>query len=702
MKCISRIILAVIVAGSGLWLLASAARVTTFQDAEVQYQRAVQLETIDGNLNSAIDLYKQVIKNNGNNRAVAAKALLRLGGCYEKQGSEQATKAYQQLLRDYADQAESAAEARTRLAAMQNPAKKESGPSTRQVWTGPDLDYMGSPSPDGKYLSFVDWNTGDLAIRDLETGENRRLTNKGPWEKSEEYAEYSRWSPDGKQIAYDWYDGKCCTDLHVIALGEGKPRILLDYNNDEWFQTQDWTPDGKQILIFVQKENGTGQIVLVSAADGTTTVVKTIEQRGLFPHKMRISRDGRYIAYHRSEEESASDSDIFLLSVDGKHETRLVKHPAHDRLLGWSPDGKGIFFSSDRTGSIDVWFIPVSGGKAQGLPEFVKGGLEHNVAMGFTRDGSFYYAQGLEMMDVYVATMDPKTGKILKPPEKAIKTFEGSNSWPDYSFDGKYLAYLTTRSHSYQANRHPNILCIRSLETGQEREFTTKFRELARPCWASDGKSIYLGAWDNQGNGIYRVNVQNGEFAPIVRVQSPTADLLYWHQISRDGHFLIYGRRDNQKEPYRILNRNLTTGEERQLYSGDRNRFSISPDGQQLALINLNKEKIVQVIPIGGGKPVVLAQFEESQNHASTIEWSADGKHIIFAKNEDQIALWRISAEGGEPQDLNLGMAGFMDLSAHPDGQHLVFCSFGSVYKPPSIWVMENFLAKEAEAKRQR
>ncbi|MBP1623503.1 MAG: translocation protein TolB, partial [Acidobacteria bacterium] len=164
MKHFSRIILAVILAG-GLWVLAFAVPAPVPQDPEVEFQRAVQLETIEGNLNAAIDLYRQVIKNNGNNRAVAAKALLRLGGCYEKQGNAAASKAYEQLLRDYADQADSVAEARTRLASLRKPVAARSGPSTRRIWTGPDLDFEGSPSPDGRYLSFVDWETGDLAVR---------------------------------------------------------------------------------------------------------------------------------------------------------------------------------------------------------------------------------------------------------------------------------------------------------------------------------------------------------------------------------------------------------------------------------------------------------------------------------------------------------------------------------------------------------
>jgi len=104
--------------------------------SEVQFQRAVQLETIEGNLNAAIDLYKQVIKNNGKNRALAARALLRLGGCYERQGNAEASKAYEVLLRDYADQADLAVEARTRLSALRKPAA-QSLDVDAEIWPNP-------------------------------------------------------------------------------------------------------------------------------------------------------------------------------------------------------------------------------------------------------------------------------------------------------------------------------------------------------------------------------------------------------------------------------------------------------------------------------------------------------------------------------------------------------------------------------------
>jgi len=291
--------LAMIVACSGLWFLAPGYPEPISQDPEVQFQRAVQLETIEGNLNAAIDLYKEVIESNGNNRALAAKALLRLGGCYEKQGKAEASKAYEQLLRDYADQVDSATEARTRLAALRKPAMSESGPITRRVWAGSKTDFSGEISPDGKYISFVDWDTGDLAIRDLEKGTNRRLTNKGSWEENDlEEAEGSIWSPDSKKVAYiwcQWIAEPNNNELRLISLDNPIPRVL--YRNEkfaDWIYPHDWSPDGRHILATLRMEDGAREMVLVSVADGKVRFLKrltagTSRRRGILASCFQIS-----------------------------------------------------------------------------------------------------------------------------------------------------------------------------------------------------------------------------------------------------------------------------------------------------------------------------------------------------------------------------------------------------------------------------
>jgi Tol biopolymer transport system component len=351
-----------------------------------------------------------------------------------------------------------------------------------------------------------------------------------------------------------------------------------------------------------------------------------------------------------------------------------------------------------------MWYQPVSVDRAQGPPELIKGGIEEITPMGFTQGGSFFYAQAHRMLDVYVARMDPQTGKIPAPPEKAIRHFEGRNSWPDYSPDGKYLAYVSTRSRSFGSAHRPNILCIRSLETGKENQFSTRFGKLAGTRWSPDGHSVYLAAWDNQGimKGIYSVDVRNGEFTSVVRAELPAR--FYRHEISPDGKLFIYQRRDNPQEPFRILSMHMETGEERELFTADeRNMFSVSPDGKWLAMMNTDRKKVLRVMPVSGGEPKELFRFDEEQSTFPCIEWTCDGKYIVFCRGlkagtggEQRLSstLWRIGAQGGEPDDLGLVMAAFQDLSAHPDGLHLAFGSPGVVPSSPAIWVLENFLPR--------
>jgi len=714
MKHLTRTILAVIVAGGGLWLLASGVPVQTSQDPEVQYQRAVQLETIEGNLNAAIDLYKRVIKNNGNDRVVAAKALLRLGGCYEKQGDVEASKAYEWLLRDYADQSDQAAEARARLASLRKLAVAGSGLSTRRVWAEPKTDFYGSICPDGKYLSFVDWETGDLAIRDLGEGTNRRLTNNGPWESSVGEVETSIWSPDGKQVAYQWLQWKTEPsgyELHLISLDNPTPRVL--YRNESysaWIVPFDWSPDGKQILAVLNKEEGSSELVLVSVADGKIRTLKRLSQiMGL--DSAEISPDGRYVIYDYLQSESNLAHDIFLLPIAAGSETPLIEYPADDRVLDWAPDGKWVLFSSDRRGSIDVWAVQIEDGKPKGAPVMVKPAIGRIHPLGITRSGSFYYGVGGMSKDIYVAKLDPTTGNVMVPPTKLIKQSEGFNHAPRYSPDGKYLAYISKgiKTASSGGMGWGDSLYVRLLETGEEREFQREMMQfginyVTQPRWSPDGKSILLFGRNNRGRyGIYHINLETGKAVCVLR-QGEDISVSYaagW----RDEKNFLYGRADEKNNRGEICVRNLDNGNEKVLFSISptaRGALAVSPDRRWVSATESHKsgEKALRIISTDSGEVRRLIKFsQEQQFYLIRHDWSADSKYVFYTRRVEtqgsyKFELWRIAVDGGQPQKTDFEMPGSIDnISAHPDGEQLAFENMAPMSASSAeVWVMESFM----------
>ena len=662
---------------------------------KVLFERAKFTMETKGDLEGAIELFEKIIVEYPEDRPVVAKALLHIGMCYEKLGLKVAQNAYQRIVSEFADQIEVLNEARARLAALKlvSPAEPE-GIVVRQVWAGSDVDYLGAPSPDGRYLSFVDWKTGDLAIREIETGENRHLTNKGSWNESNEFALFSKWSPDSKQVVYVWQYKDSMFDLRVVGLDGSKPRILYQNEEVQFVYPYDSSPDGKHILACFSRKAGTNQIVLISIADGSVRVLKTVVENFL-PDNMIFSPDSRYIVYDSPQNEDSPERDIYLLLTDGSLEIPLVEHPANDFLLGWAPDGKNILFASNRTGTQDAWIIPFSDGKTQGDPELIKRDIGGIIPLGFTQEGSYYYALQTGMRDVYIAMLDLKQGKLLTPPKKVSQRYIGSNVSPDWSPDGKYLAYVSDRSHM-SGIADSRVLCIRSDKTGKERQLSLKMSSFQQPRWSFDGRSIFIyGREKQQRQKIYQIDAQTGDFIPTSQYM-PKKWLRSIRFLNEKEIFYMHYNLNNKL--FRILLRNLETGKEKELYKTSfstrptkyRRQLALSTDGRWLAFI---EGSFLKVMPAAGGEPRDLFKLKESEG-ITALAWTADSREVLIARSlssaqDQKCELWRIPVEGGEPQSLGLAMDRLLHLCVHPDGQRIAFTAGNA---SAEIWVMENFL----------
>ena len=694
-------------------MLATSSAIAQKDDqGEVMLQAAKQKQFVDGDLEKAIQLYKNIVANYSGKRPLAAKALLEMGQCYEKLGNTEARKAYERLLRDYGDQNEAVVAARKRLAALGQPTGSSNGTEmvTRRVWAGPGEYIGGSLSPDGRYLSCVDWATGDLALRDLATGKMRHLTNNT---ESGEYAFFSTISPDGKQVAYDWF-GKNGPDLRLVRWDGSAPRVLYASKGIYPFP-MGWSPDGKYILTRFYREPNTHQIGLISVADGTARVLKTVDWSSL---KVSFSPDGRYIAYDGPQQQDSDNRDIFSVAADGSREIRLVEHPADDQLLGWTPDGNHILFASDRSGTMSAWLQRVSDGKPQGPPELVKQDVGQAQPIGFTRTGSFYYGLVIGTSDVYTAEFDPATGRVVTVAQKTAQRFIGSNFSPAWSPDGQFLAYISSRRPGLIGHR-PEIISIRSLKTGEERDLSSKLSFIWGPMrWSLDGRSILVSGKDRElQHGLFLVDAQTGEVTPAVwwgdsEIANPAC--------FPDGKRLIYNERHLESATMveTILVRDLQTGRNTELFraapGATIDDIALSPDGQQVALTLLekqNKSSVLKLLPVAGGETSELVRAKEPEVIVGdSLSWSSDSRYIVFGRAQTtsqelqgsfpsgrKTQLFAISSLGGEPHTLGLAMDSAHSFSFDPTGHHIAFAAG----RPKSeIWVMENFLPTLKVARR--
>jgi len=681
------------------------------EDPGVLLRAAIEKEEVDGDLQGAIDIYKEIVAQYGGNRAIAAKAQLHIGLCYEKLGLKEALKAYQHVIDKYPEQTQCVKTAQEKLLLLLKAkdvvGKKKEEFQALQVWTGREVDGSGKIACDGTYLSFVDWTTGNLAVREMATGEKILLTHKGSWkEDSTEFAGESVWSPDGKLIAYCWEnDANGRVEIHIIGLHDHQSRILYQVDaKKNWVEPLDWSPDGKDILALFS-DGRLCKLGLLSVKDGSIRIIKTFTTIDPFPTHAQFSPDGRYIVYDFPQKELSRDKNISIISADGKNETPLITHTADDSLLDWSPDGNWVLFASDRTGTWDAWIIQVMEGKSQQSPQLLKRGTGFMKSLGFSQNSDFYYFVESGWFNVFSASIDPETGCVLEGPTKIPLPYEGFNTYPDWSPDGKRLLYISLRGPM----RRQQVLCIYSPESGIVKEIDLKeyIVGFGYPRWCPDSRSILLYAEHIQsGDGVYKVDAQTGEITLLIEEKDELPGIAHgWPVMTPDGKSTFYVYEGSSEEYYQIRRRNLETGKETVLLRHppyDNNQLALSPDGKQLALM-LREEKdmrMVKVMSSEGGEPVELHRFKLDGRNIVPLDWSPDGRYIYFPKRSPEgWELWRVPAQGGEAENLQLKMSGFINLNIHPDGRQIVFASRVSNKMVPEIWAMENFLPKTADRK---
>ena len=558
----------------------AAALVFAQASPDVELKAAGHQEEVLGDLKGAIAAYREITQKYPNNRLIVARALIQMAQCYEKLGEAEARSIYERVVREFGDQREQAAIASARLAPKQSSARVTS----RKLFESSTLSFdFEAVSPDGHYIAYPSIQPGPrgLMIRNVATGRDRQLTNYG----MSQLATTSAFSPDSRMIAFRVSKKPDGQDLRIIRTDGTGERVIFENENVTASHPQDWSPDGKHVLAVLTTKDRTQQISIISVADGSVRRIKTTDWRLGSPEQALFSLDGRHIVYDQLQQEGASASDIFLLEADGGREVRLVDHPADDKVVGWAPDGR-LLFTSNRSGTRDLYALRVSDGRADGEPELIQRdvpGGAHRV----TRTGVLHYIGFHKANGAYIAGLDVETGKLAAPPVPVTETARDYNWTPAFSPDGKQAAVISFRGVGKMC------VIIKSLTSSEEREIYVKGLRVGYDLlWHPDGKSLLIRG-DNAGFqwGIHRLDLATGQLEePILKAGENN---LGQFELSPDGSILYYNFVEPSAKKSALISRNLITGKETELYQTELTAtsssvsFALAPGGKQIALVNV-------------------------------------------------------------------------------------------------------------------
>jgi serine/threonine protein kinase len=339
---------------------------------------------------------------------------------------------------------------------------------------GPEL--YPSLSPDGTSFIYQSRASGEWEIYSQRTGDKTPVNlTVGSADDNTQPA----FSPDGTRIAFRTErDGG---GLMIMgARGENPMRLTrFGYNPS-------WSPDGRKI-VFEKTGFTTPEYVPrggpLAIVDLETSQIHEIEgtsdafQPNWSPHGQRIAYWGRRAGGNPQR-------DIWTVASTGGQPVEVTEDAATDWNPVWSPDGRYLYYSSDRSGTRNLWrvLIDEESGKVQGTPEPVTTPSPFSWLMSFSRDGKrMIYVSQARTSNIYRIGFDPASETVVGDPTPVTRGTR--DAWlPDISQDGRWVAFATT-------GKQENIFVARS-DGAELHRLTDDMYQNRGPRWSPDGKQI--------------------------------------------------------------------------------------------------------------------------------------------------------------------------------------------------------------------
>ncbi|HEX8747712.1 MAG TPA: hypothetical protein VF717_10980, partial [Pyrinomonadaceae bacterium] len=358
-----------------------------------------------------------------------------------------------------------------------------------------------------------------------------------------------------------------------------------------------------------------------------------------------FSPDGNAIVY--SSDHTGSFEVYIKQLTPGGREIQLTSDGQQNLQPVWSRDGKLIAYHSNKRGGI--WVVPAYGGMPRQLTDF-------GSHPAWSYDSSRIAFQSQTAVDFQINApgfQPPSTIWTVAAEGGAPQQLTregapaGGHGSPCWSPDGRRITFvvvmggtITTQLWSVLSDgTNPKIL------TAGRKSSSSNFD----PVYAPDGRSLYFtGTTGGRGWGVLKLPIspETGEAAGEPQIVKETGWTIFRNlQISADGKRLAHGALDMTSHLWSV---------------------QLSPSGEAV------------------GQPTVLTQDTTFRKSSPAI--SPDGKRIAFQRfvvgeNHD---IWLMDADGKNPTQLTTGSGSELFANWFPQGDKVAFLSVEQ-NQPPTI-----------------
>ncbi|HHJ52963.1 MAG TPA: S9 family peptidase, partial [Caldithrix abyssi] len=147
---------------------------------------------------------------------------------------------------------------------------------------------------------------------------------------------------------------------------------------------------------------------------------------------------------------------------------------------------------------------------------------------------------------------DLATGKISR-----LTANKGNDNNPNYSPDGRYIAYASMERAGFEADRQRLMLYDR--QTKATRELTKGFDlSVSSILWSPDGKEIYFTVAENGSISLYRVAIADAKITPVLKGH-------YISAVQFAGKNQLVFKEQSEAMPYEIFSLDLKSGKRTRL-----------------------------------------------------------------------------------------------------------------------------------------